>query len=178
MRKRAQAPIVTRGSLGTTLVMNTLRRPVPVAVLGLLSLACAPRPMAEVAEVAEGRADVDPSRLSLEVPMGSLGYRVGTYLEIEGVRDTGGMVGHSNLLVDTVRGEKLDRPVSLLITNLRGGQLPLGTRCVVRGYESARMIGLPDEVVQTEGLPPTQAMWQMQRFFVMTSAVEPEELEM
>ena len=120
------------------------------------------------------RVEVDPSGLDDENPMGNLGYRVGTYLEIEGVRDTGGMVGQ-NLLVDTIRGEKIDNPVSLLIENVR--ELPLGRRCVIRGYESVRMIGLPEQVAEAEDLPPTQACWQMQRFFVMTSAVEPKDLE-
>lgn len=109
--------------------------------------------------------------------MGSLGYPVGKYLEIEGVRETGGMTGHRTLRVDTIQGEKLDRPVCLWIENVRGGALPAGERCVIRGYESVRMIGLPDGVVEAEHLPPTQALWQMQRFFVMTSAVEPKGLD-
>jgi hypothetical protein len=160
--------------------MKTIRRPTLVVVLGLVAFGCARQSPAEgqvqvKAEEQLERVEVAPYMLADEYPMGDLGFRVGTYLEIEGVRDTGGMVGDSNLLVDTIRGEKIDVPVSVLVENVR--ELPLGRRCVIRGYESVRMIGLPEQVAEAENLPPTQALWQMQRFFVMTSAMEPKDLE-
>ena len=123
------------------------------------------------------RAQVDSGRLALECPMGSLGYPVGTYLQIEGLRQEHGKVGTRTLTVDTISGEKLKEPITIWIENLKGTGLPSGKRCMLRGYESARMMGLPDEVAKAENLPVPQAMWQMQRYFIVTSVVEPKELE-
>ena len=109
--------------------------------------------------------------------MGNLGYRVGTYLQIEGFRQEQGKVGTRTLAVDRINGEKIKAPIPIWIENLKGAGLPSRKRCVLRGYESARMIGLPPEVAKAEGMPLPQAVWQMQRFFVVTSVVEPRELE-
>ncbi|MDO9542185.1 MAG: hypothetical protein Q7J98_07675 [Kiritimatiellia bacterium] len=123
------------------------------------------------------RVEVNPSQLALEYPMGNLGYRVGTYLQIEGVREENGKAGTQTLRVDTINGEKISTLVSIWIENVKGGALPSGKRCVIRGYESARMIGLPNAVAKAENLPLRQALWQMQRYFIVTSVVEPKELE-
>jgi hypothetical protein len=132
---------------------------------------------AEVPRPGITRSRLDPARLAGEYPLGRLGYPVGTYVQIEGFREEHGKVGAHTMAVDTVSGEKLSEPISIWIENLKGGGLPLGKRCVLRGYESARMIGLPEEVVKAENLAPHQAAWQMQRYFIVTSVVEPTGLE-
>jgi hypothetical protein len=123
------------------------------------------------------RAQVDPGRLGLDYPMGNLGYPVGTCVQIEGVRLEHSKVGTRTLAVDTICGEKLSKPVAVWIDNVKGQGLPASERCVLRGYESARMIGIPGEVAKAENLPVPQAMWQLQRYFIVTSVVEPKELK-
>lgn len=86
------------------------------------------------------------------------------------------MTGSSTLLVDTVAGVKLETPVSIPVESVRGGALPRGERCAIRGYESARMIGLPPDVAGAERLPVPQAAWQLQRDFVLTSSRQPRGL--
>ena len=79
--------------------------------------------------------------------------------------------------MDTIGGEKIKEPIDIEIEGVKGGRLPPDKRCVIRGYESVRMIGLPDEVAKAEHLSESQAAWQMQRYVVMTSALEPKELQ-
>jgi hypothetical protein len=110
-----------------------------------------------------------------DVPKGRLGHPLGTYLTIEGVRAEAGKVGTRTLLVDTVNGKKLDRPIGIWIDNV--APLPKGERCILRGYESGKMIGVPDEVARAENLPLPQAAWQFFRYFIMTSVVQPEGLD-
>ncbi len=153
--------------------MNTTRVVVLLTAIVLASLVIA----AEIPRPKVRRAQVDPAQLALQCPMGYLGYPVGTYVQIEGVRQEEGMVGTRTLLVDTICREKLKSPIPIWVENAKNPGLPRGKRCVLRGYESARMIGLPDEVAKAENLPVPQAAWQMQRYFVITTVLEPTELE-
>ncbi|MHC4406997.1 MAG: hypothetical protein ACYTG0_45875 [Planctomycetota bacterium] len=109
------------------------------------------------------------------IPKGRLGHPLGTYLKIEGVRAEAGKVGTQTLLVDTVNGNKLDQPIGIWIENVPA--LPKGERCIIRGYESGKMIGIPYEVAKAENLPIPQAAWQFYRYFIMTSVVQPEGLD-
>jgi len=111
----------------------------------------------------------------IDIPVGRLGYKLGTYLTIEGVRDTKGKVGVQTLLVDTINGKKIETPVSVWIDNIES--LPAEKRCVIRGYESGKMIGVPDEVIKKENLSQPQASWQFYRYFIITSALEPKDLK-
>jgi hypothetical protein len=79
------------------------------------------------------------------VPTGSLGQPLGRYLTIEGLRVEEGRVGVGTLLVDTVNDQKLREPVIISIENV---DLPEAKRCVLKGYENCRMIGLPPAVVE------------------------------
>ena len=88
-----------------------------------------------------------------------------------------GKVGTRTLLVDTVNGQKLAEPVGVWIDNVKHPGLPKETRCVIRGYESGEMIGVPFAVAEAENIPVPQAAWQFRRYFIMTSVVEPESLE-
>lgn len=113
------------------------------------------------------------------VPEGRLGHPLGTYLTIEGVRAETGKVGTNTLLVDTVNGETLDRPIGISVDNVKS--LPEGERCVIKGYETGKMIGVPPAVIEAareagRNVPPAQAEWQFYRFFVMISSVRPEGL--
>ena len=104
-------------------------------------------------------------------PLGGLGYVIGTYLTIEGVRAEGFKTGTRTLSVDTVNGRKLELPRGVWVDNVES--LPESTRCVLKGYESARWIGTPPEVVEATG-QMSQAVWQLQRYFIVTSVVQPE----
>jgi hypothetical protein len=106
-------------------------------------------------------------------PMGLLGHRIGTYLRIEGVRQETGKAGHQTLSVERVDGAVLAQPIDIWIENV---VLPLGTRCVLDGYESGRWIGVPHDIVMAGHAEPQQAMWQFQRYLVMTSAETPATL--
>lgn len=114
-----------------------------------------------------------------EVPAGRLGHPLGTYLKIEGVRIEGPKTGGRTLLVDTVNGRKLAPPTDVAVENVES--LPASTRCILRGYETGGMVGLPpavEKAAKEEGksvnLP--QAGWQFRRWFVVTSVVEPKDL--
>jgi hypothetical protein len=117
-----------------------------------------------------------PSLSEASFPPGRLGYPLGKYLTIEGTRAERGKVGAKTLLVDRINGQAISPPIGLWIDNV--DSLPPGTRCVLNGYESGRMIGLPREVAEKEKMPYPQAMWQFYRYFVVTSVVEPEGLSM
>jgi hypothetical protein len=112
------------------------------------------------------------------VPIGSLGEPLGRYLEIEGTRVEGFKLGVRTLRVDTVNGRKLREPIPIWVDNV---DLPEAERCVLKGYEDCRMIVQPpavEEAARESGkvIGQPQAGWQMQMFFVATSAVSPDGL--
>ena len=115
-----------------------------------------------------------PGYRTVEPPVGTLGYRIGSYLTIEGVRAEKGKVGVHTLLVDTISGSKLDEPVGIWIENV---ELPPGDRCVLKGYETGRWIGTPGEVLRATGAPAPQAGWQFRFYFLATSVEQPKSLK-
>jgi hypothetical protein len=138
-----------------------------ITAVGLLLGGCAP---------AARKMQQEPSVLPEPAfPSGRLGYPLGKYLTIEGVRAERGKVGAKSLLVDTVNGQDVSPPIGLWIDNVDG--LPARTRCVLNGYESGKMIGLPREVAEKENIPFPQAAWQFYRYFIVTSVVEPKDLK-
>jgi hypothetical protein len=113
-----------------------------------------------------------------DVPIGSLGHTLGTYLTIEGIRVDAGKTGTSTVQVDTVNGRKLSTHVHIWVDNL---DLPKDKRCKIKGYETARMIGkAPAEFAAAEEkgqeAPGPQAEWQVQLYFIALSVLEPEGL--
>src|SRR5689334_17784152 len=108
----------------------TLRRPIPVLLVCVVLSAA----------LLAGTAAAPPALHTGDVPAGSLGYRLGSYLTIEGTRADGFKTGIRTLIVDRVNGQKVGTPVAIWIDNL---DLPARTRTVVRGYETLRMIGQP-----------------------------------
>lgn len=120
----------------------------------------------------------DPGPCPETTPIGKLGHPLGHYLKIEGIRAEEGKVGVCTLLVDTVNGQKLKKPVEIWIENVK---LLEGRRCVLKGYESCRMIGLPPALEAAaresgEKVNQVQAAWQMRFYFVATSVVSPNDL--
>jgi hypothetical protein len=107
--------------------------------------------------------------------MGRLGYPLGTYLTIEGVRAEGGKGSVRILEVSRVNGETTDPPTPIWVENIP--ILTEGKTCVLNGYESGKMIGVPDEVAQKENLLVPQAGWQLFHYFIVTSVEEPTDLE-
>ncbi len=110
------------------------------------------------------------------MPGGRLGYPLGKYVTIEGVRAEQGKVGVRTLLVDRINGQEVSPAIGVWIDNVAA--LPEGGRCVLNGYESGRMIGVPREVVEKEHLSYPQACWQFFRYFIVTSVVEPSGLRL
>jgi hypothetical protein len=113
-------------------------------------------------------------------PRGILGDHLGAYLTVEGVRATEGLVGTQTLLVDRVNGKRLKKPVAIWVRNLI---LPSKKRCVLKGYESGRMIGDPPAAIeaakeQGKEIVVGQAAWQWEPYFVALIVVEPKGLKL
>jgi hypothetical protein len=114
------------------------------------------------------------------VPTGTLGVPLGQLVLLEGARPEGPKTGVCTLKVEKVDGKALTSPVSIRVDNV---DLPKDARCVLRGYETMRMIGSPPAYEQFARLkdepPPNmpQAAWQTFCSFVALEAVEPKSLE-
>ena len=118
-----------------------------------------------------------------EVPAGRLGHPFGAYLTIEGVREEPGttmVTGVCTLLVDTVNGKKLNTSIRIWIENV--DSLPKDSRCILRGYETGAMIGVPPAKIQAakeEGkeINMPQVGWNFNHYFIVTSVVAPKDLK-
>lgn len=126
-------------------------------------------------------------------PGGILSDQLGVYLIIEGVPAEGGKVESGTLLVDTVDGKKLAKPINLVVRgayiadhNLQPARLdiPAKQRCVLKGYESGEMIGVApavDAAAKEQGwqeVPMSPVPWQWRPYFVALIVVEPKGLEL
>ncbi len=146
------------------------------------------------APVARGGTNIESVRLAgARQPGGKLSDQIGVYRTIEGIRATGGKVETGTLLVDTVDGEKLEKPIPLLVRgavvanhNLQEVSLRLtaGQRFVFRGFETGEMVGVPPAVTiaaQEQGwteVPQSAAGWHWRPYFVALVAVEPKGFEL
>lgn len=127
---------------------------------------------------------VVPRSEVLVLKQGSFGLPLGKYLTIGGtITDR----KPPRLLVDTVNERKLGSPVPMWIGRSRPSTrgeglisaLPKGQRCVVRGFESGAMIGVPTEVEKAEeGVVVSASGWYFSNYFVVTSVVEPKGLKL
>jgi hypothetical protein len=151
--------------------------------LQILALCACPVLVSGQTPSAEKRPD-RPTLRTGEVPVGLLGRRLGDYLTIEGSRydpKPAMMVDTSRtLLVDTVNGKKLPKPVRIWVSTVR--VLPKEGRCVLKGYESGRMSGIPPgafKAAEEVGKPiePRTQVWGWEYHFVATSAVSPKGLK-
>jgi hypothetical protein len=149
-----------------------------------------------VASLSFGQTPVAPNTNTLVVkplqPTGALGDELGVYRTIEGFLSEGIKVETGTLIVDTVDGKKLDQPVSIVIRgavianhNLQPAILSLlpKQRCILKGYESGEMIGVPPAVsmaAKEQGwndVPMSPKHWQWRSYFVALVVVEPKGLE-
>ena len=124
-------------------------------------------------------------------PTGVLGDELGVYRTIEGFLSEGIKVETGTLIVDTVDGKKLDQPVSMVIRgamivnhNLQPAilSLPPKQRCILKGFESGEMIGVPPAVsiaAKEQGwndVPMSPINWQWRSHFAALVVVEPKGL--
>jgi hypothetical protein len=139
------------------------------------------------------RRDTNAESARPRQPGGKLGEHLGVYRTVEGFRSVGGKVETGTLLVDTVDGVKLDKPIPLVIRggvvvdhNLREAVLPLpaNQRCIFKGFETGEMIGVPPAVSEAaqeqgwKGVPASAPGWQWRPYFVALVVVEPKGLEL
>jgi hypothetical protein len=146
------------------------------ASLGVAALLAIP---ALAQQGAQARRPGPPVLGSWTVPIGSLGHPLGAYLTVEGVIDPE-LSKTPPLRVDRVNGRKLREPVDITVENLR---LPAGVRCVLKGYETARMVGRPPAVVAAaqeageEPPPGGAAAWGLHLEFIALKVVAPAGLD-
>jgi len=107
-------------------------------------------------------------------PMGRLGYPIGTYLRIEGVRLDN--KNPSSYRIDKVNGRTLDEPVGIWIENLALPRPDPSIRCVINGYERIEWMGEPGQVSKAEGRLAGQLPFQQVWIFRATSIVQPQDL--
>ena len=142
-----------------------------------------------------------PGYRTTEPPVGSLGYPIGTYLTIEGVKfehQKGDVKfkGHYKIAegpkifkVDTINGYKLSQTFTIRVEQL---ELPAKGRCVIRGYETGEWHGEPTDpssigstnelgLPTQQGPPPQQFKtpipWQFVFYFRATSVEQPKDLK-
>ncbi len=101
-------------------------------------------------------------------PAMSLGHRPGTYLTIEGVSGHNVKGGQPFVVVDTVNGKKLAKSI---IVPIRNARISDKERCVLKGYETGKMVGEPPavrEAAQEQGkeLAPSALVWRWETYFV------------
>jgi len=119
-----------------------------------------------------------------DLPKGKLGFPLGTYLRIEAYRTDYGKGNLSNLMVYRVNEQKLDTPIGIYAERIELDSLPMDKRCLLRGYETGKMIGQPPAIAKAakeEGkpIPPgSQAGWCFSRYFVVLSVIEPKGLKL
>ena len=119
---------------------------------------------------------------------------LGTYLTVEGVRAEGGKVETGTLMVDTVNGKKLDQPVPVVVSARAFDRtrydlpttfvLPPKQRCILKGFESGGMIGVPSGVreaakeLRRDDVPMSPVDWKWRPYFVALIVVEPKGAEL
>lgn len=113
-----------------------------------------------------------------DVPIGHLGFPMGTYLTIEGVVvHRVALRSETYVKVDTVNGRRLPEPRGIWVEGLYG--MSDGTRCVVKGYENGFMCGLPPGRIQADKEAgkqtiQVQQVWGFMWNFVATSIDSPQ----
>jgi len=115
------------------------------------------------------------------IPIGTLGFPIGSYLTIEGVKAKQNpmiMANQDLCLVETVNGIKLAKPVTIEIEKAKGwsNNVPF----VFKGYETFGMVGTPpaEEAAAKEAgrkdFMPMQVVWHLSFYFVVTSVEAPK----
>ena len=115
------------------------------------------------------------------VPNGKLGFPLGTYLTIEGMRPKQGFFSSMRIVVEKVNGKVLNKPVSIIIPNVIKPWLPENEIIILNGFETGRMVGVPPAILKiNNGLDPLDRAftdWHFQNEFVITSSVKPNSIK-
>lgn len=148
--------------------MKTLVMPLPLVLLVAAALGSAGN--IQGAQESESFTDFG------NPPTGRLGHPIGSYLTIEGRRHDKGMNPNS-YVIDTVNGVKLEKPVLVLVENLKSPLPEPSAHCVINGYETFRWWGRPEEVRVAEGWERAQHPFQPGFFFRATSVRQPVGLQ-
>jgi|GEM_PF-2246221 len=162
-----------------------------IACAGLMLGAMAvPRAIGQP-RVAPGGAKAEATRP--HQPSGYFGD-LGNYMTIEGVLAAEGKVETGTLLVDTVNGRKLDQPIPVVVRAHAFDRttfllptdfvIPPKQRCVLKGFESGAMIGVPAAVeraakeLRRADVPMSPTNWRWRPYFVALIVVEPKGIEL
>ena len=104
--------------------------------------------------------------------LGAFGRPIGTYLRLEGKRVGRSQYptksGPGNVLVQRVNGTTLSSPMTVWSDQARS--LPVDTSCLVEGYETGEMVGVPPDVLAHTGGAAPQAVWNFHVHFISLSA--------
>jgi hypothetical protein len=113
------------------------------------------------------------------IPIGKLGYPMGSFLTLEGVATEHPLFMGPGFVVDSVNGRKLASSIMVVVEqNAKSPRLPKGERCIIRGYESGEMIGEPEAVYKAENIQiRSQFGWQFYKCFMVTSVIQPKTLK-
>lgn len=96
-----------------------------------------------------------------------LGLPFGTVMTIEGIRKDGLKLGTRTIIVDTINGSKLEKPVVIWVDGIPYPGLPSAQRCILKGFETCHWIGGPYQQI------PRQLFWA----FTVTEIIEPATLK-
>jgi hypothetical protein len=114
-------------------------------------------------------------------PTGSLGQPLGDYLTIEGITPDQDFKVGSFLWVRKVNGKALPEEVGIPIQDFDSSAFPRRTRCILKGYETGRMVGQPPAVIaaaKEAGKPPPPGPpvpWHFSHHFVVLKVITPDE---
>ena len=130
---------------------------------------------------AEYEATAQSLRANRRMPVGRLGFPLGTYLKIEGHRVPQSQLARqikgsqNRLLVDRVNGKAIEKTISVDFDNDNFDVLRIESgRFILNGYETGRPIGMPDHIPEDEGKERPTAIWHFHEYFWVTRVVEPE----
>lgn len=151
-----------------------LRHIIPLLVLSGYCIAC----------TQTNNTAAEPKAIKLDnmgVPLGTLGFGVGSYLTIEGVKAKRDRppLSPGFFVVDTVNGRRLAEPVTIELETTNDwttNDLFGGGRFVFKGYESLEMVGTPPgyfEAAEGSGQKdsmPVQLGWHLRFYFVVRSS--------
>jgi hypothetical protein len=112
-------------------------------------------------------SDVHGGKVQL---VGKLGNRIGEFVTVEGGVPAEMLMMDSPVMIDTVDGKKLDKPVLITVRGTKG--LTRGSRVAFRGYENCGMTGMAVDPQRPSDRMPQQ-LFGFDSWFEATSTIEP-----
>lgn len=131
-------------------------------------------------EYADYEASARSLRANHRMPIGRLGFPLGTYLTIEGRHAPKAEPGRASkasrncLLIDRVNEKPVEPPIGVVFDNLDVTKMK-ADRFILKGYETGHPIGIPDGIPEYEDKPRPQAAWHFREYFWVTTVVKPED---